>query len=192
MAIIVPDNYNYVSILAIDPGLNNTGVAHLLIDHAKNEIVSLEATTIVTNNLPNNTGLSLSIHTERKIKLHKLKNCIIGYIEHLKPSVMVCESSFYNPYMPTAYKALIESITAIQEALIETNNNIPFLMIEPLLIKKTVGGLKGIKGKSVIRDCIRNIDELYKLLGHNLDILDEHSIDAIAIGYTYFKLNSEN
>lgn len=187
----VPDNYNIVSILAIDPGLNYTGVAHYQVDNKSKEILSIDSLTINTNTLKNTRWIDQEIHNERTIKLIKLKDAIQEIVLRTNPQIVVFENNFYNPSMPTAYKALIESVLTIKVAIMDINNNIPFTNIEPLLIKKTVGALKGVKGKEVVKEAIMNINEISNLILHDIDTLDEHSVDAIAIGYTFLKLSME-
>lgn len=190
MSLIVPDQYKSFTILGVDPGLNHTGVAVFQIDAYNRLIQSIIAFTIHTNQLADTTGIDDELHTDRIIKLYKLKHSIQETIVKVNPVVIACESPFYNTKFPMAYAALVEAIDFIQSAAIEINGNIFFRTIEPLLVKKTVGaGMT--KGKLDVKTAIANTPHLMRALQMNLDLLDEHSIDAIAIGYTFLKLSEE-
>lgn len=188
MSLIVPDQYKSFTILGIDPGLNNTGVAVFQIDAYSRMIQSIVAFTINTNRLVDTTGIDDELHTDRIIKLYKLKQSIQTTIAQVNPVVIACESAFYNPKFPMAYPALVEAIDFIQSAAIEVNGNIVFRTIEPKVIKKIVGAGMD-KGKLDVKAAVANTPSLMQALQMNLELLDQHSIDAIAIGYTFLKLS---
>jgi hypothetical protein len=90
-----------------------------------------------------------------------------------------------------AYASLLELVRAVQIAINQTNPNILFSTIPPLLVKKTVRAMNDIKNKSNMTICVSNIPEIMSVLGQDLYNLDEHAVDAIAIGYTFKLLHSK-
>lgn len=179
------DEYN---IVAIDPGLTTTGVAIFTINNIADTIKNVTAFTLNSDKLPNSMDLSPEIYTERVIKLHKIKSAIVKILYDYKPIGVACENSFYNRFRPMAYGSLLEVINTIQAAVIEYNTNVVMRLIEPLLVKKMVDAQpKG--GKEAVLEGVRKVPLIMNNLDVNIDLLDEHSIDALAIGYSYLILN---
>jgi Holliday junction resolvasome RuvABC endonuclease subunit len=186
MYLMVPEHFKIYRIIGIDPGLNNLGVAIFDIDYSTRTIVRIEAFTLINDKLIDNTGLDEEHYSERNIKLYKLKDNLQSSLKYIKPCMIACESPFYSSFRPTAYAALVEVIRIIQLAILEYNSNVPFYTVEPLLVKKQVGaGMT--KGKQDVKSAIMNKPDLINVLVNDINSLDEHSIDAIAVGYTFLK-----
>jgi len=188
MPLILPYSFSTYKILGIDPGLNNTGISVFEIDYQTKNILAITAFTLVNNRLPDYTGLDDEIYNERTIKLYKLKDAIKQVVININPSAIACESPFYNRLCPMAYGALLETLNVMKSAVIEVNTNIPFTTVEPLLVKKTVGA--GMTtGKLDMKDAISKNNIIMSVLSSDMNLLDEHSIDAIGVAYTYLKLS---
>lgn len=186
MSLMVPEHFKIYKIVGIDPGLNNLGVAIFDLDYSTRSIVKIEAFTLVNDKLIDDTGLDEESYSERAIKLYKLRNTLHTVMTNIKPCMVACESPFYSSFRPTAYAALVEVIRIIQLAIMDYNNNIPFYTVEPLLVKKNVGaGMT--KGKLDVKNAVMNKPELINVLVNDINTLDEHSIDAIAVGYTFLR-----
>jgi len=188
----IPETYYGYNILAIDPGLNNTGVAVYTINenyesNLINKISNIEVFTFITKKLLSSENINLDIHTERLEKLIALKQAMQYTLNIYKPVLVVCESPFFNSLRPSAYSSLVETISYIQSSIFEYNPNIYFTTVEPLLVKKRVGA-GYVNGKHDMRVAVTQNTELQYIL-RNIDItmLDEHSIDAVAIGYGFLK-----
>ncbi len=190
MALMLSEQYHKINLLAIDPGLNNTGIAIFEIDYHSKKILKIEAFTIATEKLKNNTGLADEDFAERLIKLLKLKVSILNVLANVNPCIVAIEAPFYNRFRPNAYGALVEVLCVIQSAILEFNYSILFKKVEPLLVKKCVGA-GTMKGKLDVKECVKKIDLVMNVLVNDIECLDEHSIDAIAIGYSFLKLSGE-
>jgi Holliday junction resolvasome RuvABC endonuclease subunit len=184
MSLIMPVNYNNIRLLGIDPGVNNTGIAIFDLDFFHKKILSIEAYTLVNSKLPNYTGLDEEFFPERTVKLYKLKAAINYVLNSVNPCIVACESPFYNRLRPMAYGSLLEVLNAIHVSIIEYNHNVQFYTIEPLLVKKTIGAGM-MKGKVDVKDSMLKRNDIMSVLKNNIDALDEHSIDAIAVGYSF-------
>lgn len=184
MPLMIPEQYLNYRIVSIDPGSIHLGISVFDIDLRERQLKSIEAFTIHTEKLPNYTGLDEEYFGERLIKLHKLKMRIAELIYQLQPQAVACESPFYNRLRPMAYGVLLETLSYIHTAVIEVNPLIFFKTIEPLLAKKAVGA--GImKGKVDVRVCIESNPLLMSVLRTDIDTLDEHALDSIAVGLAF-------
>lgn len=184
MHLVVPQQYNIYKIMAVDPGLNRAGVAIFDINYSNRQILAIDAFTLRNERLKDDTGLDEELYSERIIKLYKLKNTFYRILDEVRPANVISESAFYNPGMPMAHASLTETIRTIHAAVMEFNVNIQFNRVEPLLVKKTIGA-NMFKGKSPMKDAVMDKPELISVLRQNIETLDEHAIDAIAIGYTF-------
>lgn len=185
------ENYfNKFNLLAIDPGLNNTGLAIFEIDYYNRKIISIQANTIITDKVINKTGLTDEEFPDRLIKLMKLKQSLRFALMNSNPCIVACEAPFFNRFRPNAYGALVEVMNTIQMTILDHNHGILFYKVEPLLVKKCVGA-GSMKGKLDVKACVSNIPEITNVLLSDINSLDEHSIDAIAVGYSYLKLSGE-
>lgn len=186
MPIVIPSSSLIYRVLAIDPGLNNTGVAIFDVNYYHQEVVSITAFTIVNDKLKIETGLDLDIHSERVNKLCKLRFAMRSLLNEVQPVCVVSESPFYNRFRPMAYGALLEVLSEFRGAIMDYNPNIGFTTVAPLLVKSTVGA-GAQKGKLDVTAAIKRIPEIANVCKVDIDKLDEHSIDAIAVGHTFIK-----
>lgn len=194
----IPEQYKKYKLIGVDPGLNFTGISEFIIDSSTNEILDLSAFTLIVEKLPDYSFLYDENYDQRQLKLYKLKTLFKNIILEKQPNVVCCEAPFYNRFRPMAYGALLETVSVLRSAVLECNINIEFHMVEPLLVKKTIG-VKIMKGKNNVEEALEQIDELKKFITRDiynsnnfsssgLCVLDEHSRDAIGVGYTYLKL----
>lgn len=184
--LIIPDYYQTYNILSVDPGLNRTGVSCYTLNQ-NNEVLSIESQTLFSERLRDDVITDEEYYAERVIKLQKLRHAFHYLIRTTQARVIVCESPFYNRFRPMAYGALLEVLSMIQMSILDINVNIPFRTVEPLLVKKTIGAGM-MKGKIDVKHCIGNNSLIMSVLRNSLDMLDEHAIDSIAVGYTFLKL----
>lgn len=185
-----PDNQPHlVSVCGIDPGTNYLGFARLGIDSRTWEIDSCWATTIRVDKLPETYGFDLSAQSERLEKLLKIKDSIKQLLSYWQPVHLSCESPFYNRLRPAAYGPLVESVMAVKLACYEFNPSLKFDTLEPSVIKKTVGA-GYISGKDMVKKAVMDNQTLQAKTTVNLNLLDEHAIDALAVAYSRWKLSS--
>lgn len=192
MSIVAPYGYNVTTILSIDPSSNFTGIAVFKVDNYSGNILNIEADTIEVNKLVYDPGVSEELHTERIIKMLKLENKFSQLLNEVQPQIIVSEGAFYNPMMPMAFGSLTEVISVLHRACINYNKDMPFITLSPKTIKSAISSLKTTdKGKDIIKDSIKNIPEVYNLVHNFIDKLDNHGIDAIAVGYAFLKNHGE-
>jgi Holliday junction resolvasome RuvABC endonuclease subunit len=191
MPLTIPTQFKTYKVLSIDPGLNRTGIAIYTIDMELRKAISLEAFTLVNEKLIDEIEFEETYHSERVFKLYRLKNAFTQIIRDCNPSAVVCESPFYSSFRPTAYASLVEVISHLHDCVIQHNHNTLFRTVEPMVVKKTVGATL-TNNKSSVKDAIMTIPDITTIAIVDINMLDEHAIDAIAIGYTFFKNSGEN
>lgn len=170
-------------LIGIDPG-SNMGIAILELNENFTPI-SLKAFTIKSNiNLNTISDLEL-LHTSRYFRLKNQRLRLLNLFLVNEPIAVACETPYFNARMPTAFSSLVETLSTIKQALIDYNEFMELYGIDPSTIKKNVGA-NGIAKKDSIKISVSNL-EIVKLLDGDLEKLDEHAIDAIAIVFSLFK-----
>ena len=186
MPLYIPESYCSTRMVCFDPGLNTTGVSIFDVDSRTKEVLSVLAYTIHTGWVRDVTGLDTELLSERTHKLYKLCDAVQQTLHCYGPSIVGCEAPFYNRMMPMAFVSLSEVVNMLRHTTLQYNCNIPFFLVEPQLVKKGVG-VAGKKGKQVVMDAICNIPEIMRSLSAPIETLDEHAIDAIAVGWSLLR-----
>lgn len=188
MSIIVPCGYNVLRLLSIDPSSTCVGVSRFLADNITNRIIDIKSGTINLDSYNYDTMLLSEIHGDKNIRLVKLEYKMKELIDSIQPDVVVCESAFFNPSRPNAFASLTEVIWLLRRLTINYNPYIRFVTLPPKTIKEAIGSMKITdKGKDPVKEAIVKIPEVYNLIHNFIDSLDNHAIDSVAIGYTFFK-----
>lgn len=182
----IPSSYNRFTLVAIDPGLNNIGVAIFVIDTRLLKILSISAFTIKEERVEDRSCMDEEYVNEQTVKRSRMVSSVLTVIEKNFPEALVSESPFFDRRKPGSFAVLTEVINEIFSGTLRFNNNIRISMVAPLLVKHTLG-VAGQKGKEVVKEAMAKETELLALLQDDFEKLDEHAIDAIGVGYTYFK-----
>ena len=183
----IPESYNGFSILSIDPGLSECGVARF--EFADGKISSILPLTFVNSRIRFESGFTHEAHSDREDRVQKLKLAYRSVLEQARPSLICCESPFYNPRMPSAFGSLTEVVSLLRSETFEFNPHIPFLTYSPQEVKQTFKQ-SGKLGKLVMKEALAEDTFLMSKLLLPIENLDEHAVDAIAVGYTWVKRNS--
>lgn len=171
-----------MNILAIDPGLNNAGIALIQYSYLNKQIQGISAYTIKPEQHINKLYLDAHLD-ERTMKLIVLKNIISSILAGNRIDLVICEAPFFYASKPAAYRALVEVITILKQTTVDINPLIPFIQLEPLMVKRLVKSLN-IHEKDSTKEALEVL-ALDRFI--DLNLLDEHSIDAISIGYAFLK-----
>ena len=167
-------NFN---IITIDPGINHLGLSVCEIDFQNKEVIKTFSTTLHVKE-KNLNKRNIELYGLRQCKIDYLNEILIKYIEKYKPITVVVESPAFLP--------LIELLYQIRMTIREFEN-INYVSYEPSLIKKTVGASAICKKDEVKKYVLINKD-FFKLEKEiNIEDLDEHAIDSLAILYTHFQ-----
>lgn len=180
---MLPGSYedNTFDILGMDPGSNKFGFSLLEVNIDNLDLVSSVAWTIDANDLAKNFQTVLETHGDRMARIHGLQNYIYKILNIYNPLYVASEAPFINNRFPAAGIALTEVLSTIRQALIEYDPEKELYLIPPSNVKNAVKA-KGGDDKDIIKQKVCALDLKYK--GDvNIENLDEHSIDALAVGY---------
>lgn len=180
---------NLVSLLAIDPGLNNTGIASFSIQIVPFKILKITALTLKADRLVDDSGLDDEDYIERLHKRYTMGKALNKALEMFSPSLVISESPFFDRRKPGSFAVLTEVLTTLFDTVVAYNPSVQFSMMEPQLVKKSLG-VAGIKGKEVVKEAVSKNEEIMTCLETPIETMDEHAIDAVAVGYSWLKLKS--
>lgn len=172
-------------IIGIDPGSDTLGLSVLEVDIVTLNLISIQAQTIVGRRMFDDKGWSAQLHGDRitRIKAHQENLTVL--FRQIDPLCICAESPFINIRRPSAYGALVEVITMIRNAVMDYDPWKHLYLTDPPTVKKAVGA-PGNADKTVVKaHVIKLLGSYYTPIdGVTIDQLDEHSIDAIAVGYS--------
>lgn len=132
-----------------------------------------------------------------------ISSLIEELIDRYNPTYISSEDAFYNPARPNAFVSLLIAIYAIESKLYQlySDGRIPFAKniklykTPPTLVKKIFSMNSG-GGKSTKEDMYHNLQsrvnehDIYFKDRDTCPLIDEfteHSVDAIAVGYAFYK-----
>ena len=177
----LPTGSHEASIVGIDPGTVNFGVATLTFDLTTFKPTRCEARTLDGERLPGSDWSEL-IHGARYRRVEALKAQLVKIFDADQPVFVCSESPFYSKRQPNAFGALTEVICAIREAVKLYSLWKPLLLVDPPRVKQAVGASGNAKKDGVLA-ALKKQTELMDALTCPIDDLDEHAIDAIAVAF---------
>lgn len=139
----------------------------------------------------------VEIHGERYVRLLAHEENLVGYFSYWQPHNVVSESPYMGRF-PQAYAALVECVNAVRRAVYRYDAFKPLIVVDPMNVKLAVGvSGKGQKrgntdqiNKHAVKAGLINLINSGNLLNPSLidiDALDEHSVDALAVAYSQAK-----
>lgn len=175
-------------ILSIDPGSYTMGVAISEYDFDANIFKVIDATTISLDKLIDKNSTLFQVHGEKVARLVTVESAISKMLFAWRPSVVVCESPYMGQF-PQAFASLVECVSSVRRAVMRYVETLPLHVIDPATVKKNVGvsGKSGDKDKMSV--AITKQSDLSFSTDVNVEELDEHSVDAVAVGYAYYRMN---
>lgn len=180
--LFIPDHDPTYRIISIDPGTNTMGVAQLDVDLVLGDVIVNEAVTFNGDRLSLSYPEVLDIHGGRIAKLLAHEENLLELFYLVQPHCVICESPFLGRF-PQAFEALIECLTAIRRALFQYDRSLPLETVDPPTVKKAVGVVNKGSTKDDVNQAIRSLKGLSYNSGVDPALLDEHSTDAVAVGY---------
>lgn len=178
----LPVNSQHARVLGIDPGSDTLGIACLSVDVQTLEIVNTQAITFVGSKMSMNPWME-QIHSARFARIAAHKQNFLNVFRITTPVAVVCESPFFNPARPNAFAPLVETLDALRQAVWEYDQQLPLDLVDPPTVKRAVGG-KGNADKDMMKQLVMGLPGLNFTGPIPLQFVDEHSIDAIAVGYS--------
>ncbi|WP_250539005.1 MULTISPECIES: hypothetical protein [unclassified Caballeronia] len=182
-----------ISIVGIDPGSLHLGTAVLHIDLASRQITRTTAHTLNALHVsqPPEALWTSRLFGERLGRIASLEDALLALFEDVEPFMITCEAPFINLRRPQAHGPLMEVICGIRQAVMRYDAWKPLYLIDPASVKNAVGA-KGNADKDGMKWALLRLTNLHYDGDITLKSLDEHSIDAIAVGYAHWKAALED
>lgn len=179
-------------LIGIDPGSETIGISKIELNTVSLDIISIDADTFIASKLPFNLIDQLT-NGDRYAKIRALSNHLSYLFDKYNPIAVCCESPFYNSRMPAAFGSLTEVLCAIRQALEKYDPWQKLQLLDPPNVKKAVGA-KGNADKDQMRQAISKHSEIFPCLLKSIDQYDEHSLDSIAVAYSFYTkyVNQQN
>lgn len=172
------------TLMTMDPGLNNNGLAIFRIQHSPVKILSISTILLSERNTPDSSGLDDDLHEGETHKRLSTAGALRHYLEQYRPDVFACESPFFDRFRPSSFMTLSRVTITIFDTVTTFNPNCHFEWYAPLAVKKAVG-MAGVKGKEAIELGLSRIPIIVDVLEQDLSAISEHERDAIAVGYRH-------
>lgn len=180
-----------IRVLAIDPGLTNTG--WVLLEYDTNTGIFVVSRQGEFHPAPTADKALYREDTERfekrTISLRLLREKLEELMHEVHPDYVVAEGIFFNPLRPTAHEALamwhcvarLTCMDVLQKKL---------EVIPTKIAKRELTGSGG-NGKITVQQVVLGCkDIVFKQKGMEC-AMTEHGADAIAVGYAFVKCNRE-
>ena len=180
-----------IKVLAIDPGLTNTGWA--LIEHDISTGVSTVTKMDEFHPGPTADKATYREETERfskrTISLKLLRESLNAVLLDTQPDYIAVEDIFFNPTRPMAHAALAMWHCVTRMACLDMVNK-PMEIIQTKIAKQEITGSGG-NGKISVQQSILSCKDI-KFKHKALEVsMTEHQADAIAVGYAFIRRNHD-
>lgn len=175
-----------INILGMDPGSHSLGVAVISIDITTLRIVNSIAWTLDGKKLAGKDDWVTQLHGERNGRVHALENELLEIFRYFQPLEIASESPFINSKFPQAGLALTVVICAIRSAVMHYDLWKELHLVDPPSVKMAVGA-PGNAPKEVVKEKVMQLVDLNYTGSTPIHLLDEHSIDALAVTYCRYR-----
>lgn len=124
------------------------------------------------------------LHGNRVVRLMIMHDRVTQFLRDVKPHGVVVEGNYLGRFA-NAFASLVECVAVIRSAVYAYDPFMTLHLVDPTTVKTNIGMTK-IRGtdKEDVKKAMKNLKSL-DWDGINIDDLDEHSIDSVAITYYY-------
>jgi Holliday junction resolvasome RuvABC endonuclease subunit len=166
-------------VMGVDPGSSSLGLT--IIDHnIETNTPTLWYTELFQAKTVIDSSPYLFNFPTRGQRLRKCGLYLTEMLEEYQPHLVACEDAYMGRF-PTAFRSLSEGIICIQNAVAAWDPFVRLMLVDPPTAKIAVGAPGRGGGKDAVRDAVMANRDFVKEV--EVDLLDEHSIDSIAIAY---------
>lgn len=175
-------------VLSCDPGTNSLGLSVHELNVTDGTMIVLDAYTVNVARVMNlYCSDSLHYHGEKVAKLKAVEYAVANYARTWEVERAVSEAPYMGKF-PAAYAALVSCINAIRSGCSFYNSTLYLEIIDPATVKKMLGVPGNSGDKALIAKAIEK-SQTIDTSAVDLSSLDEHSLDSIAVGHAYLKIN---
>ena len=185
--LVLPSCDEPLRVMGVDPGTSCVGIGCLDYLHEGGPIAVTQALTLFAKDNQAPWCNLAELHGTRTMRLMNLASQLQDVIHDYQPHAVVVENNYLRASVD-AFRSLVESVCMVRNTLYSYNPLIPLHMVDPTTVKKLAGVKGKIKDKdkkTAVREALRPRTDLTWMM--NIDDLDEHSIDAIAIALYFHK-----
>lgn len=177
-----PHDIQPYRILAIDPGTNTLGTAIIEVDLRNLAARVTYADTHRGDMMAREYEEAMYVHGERTAKLMAHENNLHAMMRHWGVHRVVSESPYMGRFA-AAFASGVECLFMIRNAIQRYSPHIALETVDPATVKKTVG-VSGKSGdKELMAKALWNLRDPSFVFNVDLNFLDEHAVDACAVGY---------
>jgi len=175
--------------MGIDPGTSTLGVSILSWDLESPKYRVEDGFTLKATNNTNGYGAIEELHGGRTARLQQHHDELLYLLHCIRPQAVIAESPYQGRFVQT-FAALTECLAVVRQALMAYDAYLPLYQVEPNVAKMAAGvdlsAMRKMKDKkSIVRDALALRRDLE--WGVGLDTLDEHAVDATAVGLHYLR-----
>lgn len=176
-----PPGHEPYRIVSIDPGTDTLGTAVIDIDLEHRQVGVAEVYLFKGSQLQRHFPQVAQIHGDRMARLMGHEENLLGFFQYARPHCVISEAPYYGR-LATPFAALTECVSAIRRAVYRYDPLMPLYLIDPASVKKNVGVSGKSNDKTLMTQALLRLKELGNPSGIPIADLDEHSVDAIAVG----------
>ena len=175
-----------ISIIGIDPGINNTGICFCKYDPATGILNVNNYTVLHANELAKKENKVDTKYFGNVFSLFLYEREIRKIIADYNPDYVACEDAFYNPRTPNAFISLKLCIGTIQRVLYTDHRKVLY-RVAPKLAKMCIGN--ACAGKVAVQQQVQSLPDIKIKEAKSRPLADmvEHEADSIAIAYAFTK-----
>lgn len=180
--LVQPLSQEPVRIIGIDPGTTCMGVSVIEWGFTS-PIQVVHAFTLKASNTEIPYRSIMELHGDRVARLNQLGDELAKVFIHTRPHAVIAESPYLGRFA-TSFAALTETLWVIRQTVQGYDPYLPLYSIDPLTAKKAVGTKLGRKtDKEDVRQALLERTDIQWTVDPRA--LDEHAIDATAVGLYY-------
>lgn len=186
---IIPELRNpktQLRIVAVDPGTSHLGLAVLDWEWGKDLAEVVWAGTIHVND-ESSPGSFSETHGNRDYRLSRLSASWKEFLRISCPTFVTTETPFMRRAKLSAYESGVELQKMLRDGLWEVLPGKYLHGFMPIIVKAHVGVVAKGTDKSHMFTAVTNMYGKSTLV--DLSVLDEHSIDAIAVANTFVRMS---
>lgn len=174
---------NAARLVSIDPGSTTVGIAVIDINVGDWTIANSQAWTYNSAKMSESNTWLESQYGNRYVRIVAIENYLVNLFLNICPTFICSEAPFINQRFPAAGIALTEVMCSIRNAVVQYDPWCELKIISPSEVKQGIGA-KGNADKDTMKNTLRTLLPILKL-NCDFESLDEHAIDALAVGYTH-------
>ena len=181
--LVMPPQQTPFRVLGIDPGTTTLGVAVLTWDFRSQKYRVENAFTLQANDRLLGYQSITEVHGGRISRFYQQADELSCILANVRPHAVIAESPYMGRFAQS-FGALTECVLNLRQIVYTYDCFMPLEQIDPTRVKKKVGVHKGkMSDKEDVRRALRERSDL--IWDVDLEALDEHSVDAVAIALYY-------